>query len=155
LKALRVGLGLREFHAITKQLGSETDKLDAARTEVSASQVQVAVWESEASQLDESLASADAELANANDALRHACQIATLVERQVHEATRAAETGDEVASNSRRLAELIELVVGLENRPKMLVPVLRLKERPKFARRVEELDAAAADIETESRRIAV
>ena len=83
LKTLRLDLGLREFHTLTKQLADETSRLESLQSDMSAAQVQVAVWETEASEIDQSLTAADAEIAQTAEAASDAeRQIATLKERQ-------------------------------------------------------------------------
>jgi chromosome segregation protein len=152
LRTLRLEIGLREFHALTAQFTAETSQLEALRTDMSAAQMQVAIWEAEAKELDESLASADADIARAAEGLSEAQrQIATLQERQIHEAAKAAETRDELATAWRRSAELAELTGGLEaevERARAQVAAAAGEAEVRRAR-VDELDAAAADTEAE------
>src|SRR5262245_31095968 len=115
LRELRLGLGLREYHALTVQLTAETAKLDDLRGEMSASQVQVAVWEAEARQLDGSLAAADGHFTRVTAVLSDARgRIATLQERSAQEAAKADEAAGELSASQRRSVELAELVRGLE-----------------------------------------
>jgi chromosome segregation protein len=152
MKELRVDIGLREFHSLSEKLAAEMTRLDALRADMSASQVQVAVWETEAKELDESLGSADAGIAAANDGLSDARRrIATLQERQVHEFARAAETTDELAGAWRRAVDLVQLVAGLETQVVRGHAEVAAAEGEAEVRRarVDRLDAAAADMETE------
>jgi chromosome segregation protein len=152
LRALRVEIGLREFHTFTGQLTADTTRLEALRTDMSAAQMQVAVWEAEAKELDASLASADAEIAQAGEELSDTQrQIATLQERQIHESAKAAETREELANAWRRSAELAELIGGLEanvERARGQVAAAAGEAEVRRAR-VDELGAAAADTESE------
>lgn len=152
LRDLRVGLGLREYHALAGKLATETSHLDGLRAEMSASQVQVAVWETEAKQLDGSLAEAEADIHRATEGLSDARrQIATFHERQVNESAKAEETGGELAGAHRRSLELWQLVRGLEEAAERGRAELAAAEGEADVRRsrVDELDAAAADVETE------
>ncbi|GIW82819.1 MAG: chromosome partition protein Smc [Gemmatales bacterium] len=55
LKELRLALGLRDFHFLTKQLDAQTAVLEALRAELNDRSLQAQNWESESRRLDESL----------------------------------------------------------------------------------------------------
>jgi chromosome segregation protein len=152
LRDLRLGIGLREYHELTRQLTAETGALDALRGEQSAATMQVAVWEAEARQLEESLAATDADIGRVTDGLAEARrQMATLHERQGHEVAKRAEIGAELTASRQRSVELAQLVAGLEADAddRRAAVAAAEGEADVRAARVTELDAAVAQAEAE------
>jgi chromosome segregation protein len=150
LRDLRVGIGLREYHALTEQLTAETARLDGLRGEMSASAMQVAVWEAEAKQLEDSLAATETEIARATDGVSDARRrIATFQERQAHEGAKAAETAEELAGARRRAIELTQIVRSLESAADDSRAAVAAAEGEADVRRARagELEAAAAETE--------
>ena len=152
LRTLRLDLGLREFHALTEKLTTETSRLEALHADMSATQAQAALWEAQVKHFDEEIASADARILHASEQLSDVQrQIATLQERQVHEFAKSAETSDEIAAAWRRSIELVCLVGGLEvqvNKSRAEVVAAEGEAEVRRAR-VDELDSAAADTDAE------
>src|SRR5262245_12116170 len=74
LKELRVGLGLREYHALTGQWRSAAGERDRLRAGLTESQAQTAEWEEEARRLDESLARREGALRDREERLAAANQ---------------------------------------------------------------------------------
>jgi chromosome segregation protein len=156
LRDLRLGIGLREYHALTEQLNAETDRLSALRSEMSASSMQLAVWDAESRQLEESLRTTDAEIAANNKELSDVRQlIATFQERQAHEAAKAAGIDVELDEARNRSIALSNLVRELETSAEKGRADVAAAEGEADVRRsrAETLDAAAA--ETESRLAAL
>jgi chromosome segregation protein len=152
LRELRLGIGLREYHALTQQLTTETVALDGLRGEQSAAAMQAAVWESEARQIEEALGATEGEIARATDGLSDVRrQIATLQERQAHEAVKATEIEAELTTAGRRSVELAQLISGLEVAAEERRAAVAAAEGEAEVRRsrAADLDAAAADAETE------
>jgi len=152
LRELRLGISLREYHALTQQLTAESSAVEGLRGEQSAAAMQVAVWEAEDRQLEAGLAATEAEIARTLDGLSDARrQIATLEERQAHEAGKAAEAETELTAARRRAVELAELVSGLEAAAEERRSALAAADGEAEVRRarVAELDAAVAETEAE------
>jgi chromosome segregation protein len=152
LRDLRLGIGLREYHALTERLTAETARLDALRGEMSAGAMQVAVWEAEARELEDALGNIEAEVALATDGLSDARRrIATFVERRAHETDKTAAVEEELATARRRAVELTQLVRGLESAAEEGRGSVAAAEGEADVRRarVEDLDAAAAQTEAE------
>lgn len=152
LRDLRLGLGLREYHSLTEQLTVETARLDGLRGETSAAAMQAADWEAEAGRLESAIAAAEVEIAGTMEGLSDARRrIATLQERQAHEATKAADAETELATARRRSVELGQLVAGLEHDTDQGRAGVSAAEGEAEVRRarVEELDAASANTDAE------
>src|SRR5262245_22558384 len=152
LRDLRVGLCLREFHAHTEKLTTESARLEGLRTEMTAAQMQVAVWENEAKQLDGTVGQAEGEVAAAPEGLSDVRRrIATFQERQANETAKAADTETEVATARRRAIDLEQMARALEESAgRARAEVVEAEAEAEARRaRVEELEAATAGIDAE------
>src|SRR5262245_30948411 len=110
LRELRLGTGIREFHALSQPLAPDAAPLDELQKEMTASQDKASAWESEASELDMSLARAEGEISRGGEALTDIRgRIATFQERFVNEETKSRETEGELSAARQRTVELSEL----------------------------------------------
>ena len=134
------------------QLQTESAKVDDLRQQVSGAQTRASASESEAKQLDALLERAESEIARGTEALSDVRgRIATFQERFVNEQAKANEVEAELVTASERTVELVELIRGLDRSAEQARAEVATADGEAAARRarVVELDAAAADTETE------
>jgi chromosome segregation protein len=152
LRELRVGVGLREYHALTARLGAETAALDVLRADISGAQTQVTAWDGEAKDLDTSVARAETEIAQATEELSDVRRrIATFAERQANESAKAVDVAGELAGSMKRALELGEIIRALEASAAQAQADVASADGEAGVRRAraDALDASAAEVEAE------
>ncbi len=111
LRDLRVGLSLREYHALSRTLAAETARLEAMRAAMSGSQLRLTGWETELAALGAALAATEKTTRDAGEARAEAQRrIAGLRERQDNDLAKAGELSAELLAHHRKAADLAGLL---------------------------------------------